>query len=196
MQKQPKKAPKRPVKKRRARRSGFLSNLVTVLTLIVVFPIGLVRVWSARCNWKRSVKYAVSSCVLCFVAAAIFVLPSLKAPVRTGIELVGSERSAEVYGPEAPENIVEIHVPKTESASVLDTSGSEDTTLYVYAADGAACYHLGTCRYAYASSKRLTVYQAHFLGHKPCNICNPPAYTGLIQQDNATPAPTEEPVEG
>ena len=52
------------------------------------------------------------------------------------------------------------------------------STLYVYASEGQERYHLYKCEFAYASAKRLTLYEAYYLGYKPCGICNPPSYTG------------------
>ena len=41
------------------------------------------------------------------------------------------------------------------------------------AGSDSECYHLYDCKFAYASSRRLTVYEAHYLGYTPCGLCNP-----------------------
>ena len=64
-----------------------------------------------------------------------------------------------------------------------------------YAADGAECYHEYKCKFAFASSQRLTTYEAYYLGFKPCNRCKPPIYdptTGTVtfqeHDDNYDPS--------
>ncbi|MBR2700293.1 MAG: hypothetical protein IKE76_17060, partial [Clostridia bacterium] len=76
---------------------------------------------------------------------------------------------------------------------------------YVYAADGAECYHEYECKFAFASSQRLTVYEAYHLGFKPCGRCNPPVYVPgetdpitaqpLNKSADAQPEPGEAPAE-
>ena len=87
----------------------------------------------------------------------------------------------EVYGPDLPNFIVPGYTnDQTESIIV---PGVENDVHYVYAADGAECYHEYKCKFAFASSQRLTTYEAYYLGFKPCNRCKPPIYdpvTGTV----------------
>lgn len=166
--------------KRKAQKKHIGKDLITVLLLIVFFPVGIARMMRAECRWRRGVKYAISSALICLAAAAIVILPNMKEPRRGGIELVGPERDQAVFGPEKPEQLIsDTHISDVNNGVVLDTSGDDEgTTLMVYASNN--CYHLGTCRYAYASSQHLTLYQAYYLGFKPCNICKPPEYVPEI----------------
>lgn len=113
---------------------------------------------------------------VCFVAAVIIV-PSPEKQHKGSIELHGIEPEVEVYGPELPEDIVEGFSNTPVESVIVNTEDEEDDTLYVYAAKDAECYHLGTCKFAFASAQKLTVYEASMLGYRPCGRCNPPAYT-------------------
>lgn len=151
---------------------------LTLLALILFFPVGISRMWKARCKWPAALKYAVSAAFVAGVAVFVSVTMLPVQPVRGGIELCGSEAEVEIYGPELPEDFVEGYTTVSTDSGVLQTGNAaeEDTTIYVYAAEDAKCYHTWKCKFAYASSKRITPYEAHFLGYKPCNICNPPVY--------------------
>ena len=102
-------------------------------------------------------------------------IPSADSRVSGGIELVGRERDVEVYGPALPTAMVTGYTA-TSTDSVF-SAAEEDETEYVYAAKEAKCYHRSTCKFAYASSQKLTPYEAYYLGYKPCGRCNPPTYT-------------------
>ena len=173
-------------KARASRRSGmhrFARKLrsfdwATLLALVLFFPIGISRMWKARCKWSAALKYAVTGAFV--AAAAVFVCTAtLKVqPSKGGIELCGEEAEVEIYGPEIPEAYVEGYTTEAVNSGVLqaDAVEDEDSTIYVYAAEDAKCYHTWKCKFAYASSKRITPYEAYFLGYKPCNICDPPVY--------------------
>ena len=66
---------------------------------------------------------------------------------------------------------------------------------YVYAADGARCYHEYECKFAFASSQRMTVYEAYHLGFEPCGRCKPPVYTPGSQLLEPGAEPTQEPTD-
>jgi len=125
-------------------------------------------------GWKSILGVSLVFAALIAVLAA----PSPYTPPQGGIFLVGSEPEVAVYGPELPENLVEGYSQPVGASSIVASSETEDNTLYVYAADGASCYHLGTCKFAFASAQRLTILEAHFLGYTPCGLCEPPPYTG------------------
>ena len=155
--KKPKSAPRQKAK---------TNNLKTFLWLVLFFPAGITLMWRRACSWPRGVKYAVTGLMMSLVVA-IMVVPTPETPAG-GITLVGARPEVEVYGPELPSTIVSGYTKQT-TGSVL-TEVVEDDIHYVYAADGAECYHEYKCKFAYASSQRLTVYEAYFLGFKPCGV--------------------------
>ena len=122
------------------------------------------------------VKSIVGLCFVCAVLIGVLVAPSPYEPAQGGIKLIGNKREVAVYGPELPENIIEGYSQPVNVSNIVKTVEEEDTNLYVYAADGAERYHLGTCKFAYASAHRLTIMEAHFLGYEPCGRCDPPSY--------------------
>ena len=109
------------------------------------------------------------------VLVAVVLAPSPKDGKNGGIELYGESPEVEIYGPELPKSTVGSYpVPIVESVILPEKSGSDETVTYVYAADDQERYHLPTCKYAFASSHRFTVYEAQLLGYGPCGKCNPP----------------------
>lgn len=163
---------KKTAYKKKTRRYGWF----TLLWMIACLPVGFLRMWRSRCNWPMAVKYTVSGLMLAALAVA-FVLPSpYSAPVG-GLELYGNKPEVEVYGPVAPENYVPGYVAAITDSGVLPASEEDgQSRLIVYATDDQDCYHLYTCKFAYASARRLTVYEAHLLGLDPCKLCEAPAY--------------------
>lgn len=113
---------------------------------------------------------------VCAALVAVLIAPSPYEPAMGGITLIGHEPEVAVYGPVVPENIVEGYSQPVNTSSVVLSTEEEDTTLYVYAAEGAERYHLGTCKFAFASAQRLTIMEAHFLGYEACGRCDPPTY--------------------
>lgn len=156
-------------------------NAKTLLWIVLFFPVGFTRMLSPACSWHRGVKCIFTALLAAVFVGVVWVLPSPYSDQRGGIELYGDNMSVEIYGPQIPETIVGANTTTIPDSGVLSTSEdtSEDSTLYVYALEGASNYHLSTCQYAYASAQRLTVYEAYFLGYTPCKVCEPPTYTGL-----------------
>ena len=150
-----------------------LSDLITLLLLAVLPPVGVVLLWHR--NWRTSTKAALTAAAAAVLTAAVLLIPSADSRVSGGIELVGRERDVEVYGPALPTAMVTGYTA-TSTDSVF-SAAEEDETEYVYAAKEAKCYHRSTCKFAYASSQKLTPYEAYYLGYKPCGRCNPPTYT-------------------
>lgn len=147
-------------------------NKKTLLWLLLFFPVGVTMMWKHACSWRPRVKTAVSV-VAAALVVAVFCAPA--APeAQGGIRLVGARPEAEIYGPELPKAIVQGYT-RQATGSVL-TEVEETDVHYVYAADNAECYHEYECKFAYASSQRLTVYEAYFLGFDPGPCCNPPVY--------------------
>lgn len=155
------------------RTSRRLSDLITLLLLAVLPPVGVVLLW--RRNWRTSTKAALTAAAAAVLTAAVLLIPSADSRVSGGIELVGRERDVEVYGPALPTAMVTGYT--ASSTDSVFSAAQEDETEYVYAAKEAQCYHRSTCKFAYASSQKLTPYEAYYLGYKPCDRCNPPAYT-------------------
>lgn len=110
--------------------------------------------------------------------AALLLLAVVFAPTpsrekNSGITLYGDEPEAVLFGPVLPESMPEI-MPAPVPDEVLLPDQEEEEELYVYASDDQECYHLSTCKFAYASGHRFTVSEALLLGYKPCGRCNPP----------------------
>ncbi len=134
-----------------------------------------------RRNGRRAyVWFALAATAL----VAVLVCPSPYPGKRGGIELHGDDPTAEIYGPELPQTVVGGYtVPVVQSVvlSDVDDSAENDPESYVYASSDQKRYHSYTCKYAYASSQKLTLYEAYYLGYEPCGVCNPPVYTGEAQ---------------
>lgn len=147
-------------------------NLKTALWLLIP-PVGLALMWRPSCRWPKALKAGITA-VMVAALAAILILPTPKHETNGGVELVANRPEVEVYGPDLPNFIVPGYTnDQTESIIV---PGVENDVHYVYAADGAECYHEYKCKFAFASSQRLTTYEAYYLGFKPCNRCKPPIY--------------------
>ncbi len=170
-------APRREKSARPAARDR--RSLKTALWLLVP-PVGLTMMWRPGCRWPVAVKSAISV-LMAAALAAVFIIPAPDAPETGGVELVTSRPEVEIYGPDLPSFIVKGYTnDQTESIIV---PAVENDVHYVYAADGAKCYHEYKCKFAFASSQRLTVYEAYYLGFSPCGRCKPPLYdpaTGSI----------------
>ena len=169
----------------RAKRSGAdRYNLNTALWLWC-FPVGLSKMWRSRCTWPRGVKIAITAAMAAIIAA-IFILPSPARDAATGVNLVVGNPEVEVYGPALPVMVVPGYTNETTGSIIVDEVSAD--VHYVYAADGARCYHEYECKFAFASSQRLTVYEAYHLGFEPCGLCNPPVYTpGVTDPITAEP---------
>lgn len=168
--------------KNKRKRSSKLSRALrsfdwgTLVALILFFPLGITRMWKARNRWPSALKYAITGA---FVAAASLVFVTTALTIRTpkgGVELCESEEQVMIYGPEAPKAMVEGYTAVRGNSAVLDGEVEEESVTYVYAAQDAKCYHTWKCKFAYASSSRITVYEAYCLGYAPCKACNPPIY--------------------
>lgn len=148
----------------------------TLLWMVVFLPAGFLRMWRTRCRWPMGVKYAVSGLMVVGLVLA-FIAPSpYSAPVG-GMELYGDKPVAEVYGPVVPEGYVPGYIAPVVDSGVLPVEEDDgETKLIVYATDDQDCYHLYGCKFAYASARRLTVYEAYLLHLTPCNRCGAPAY--------------------
>ena len=154
-------------------------NLKTALWLLVP-PVGLSRMWRRSCTWHPAVKACISV-AMAAVLVAVLIAPTATPPKDGGVQLVTNRPEVEVYGPDLPSFIVPGYT--SEQTDSIIVPAVENDVHYVYAADGAKCYHEYKCKFAYASSQRLTVFEAYYLGFAPCNRCKPPIYdptTGTI----------------
>lgn len=160
----------RPRGRHQGRRLG---DLIALLLLAVLPPVGVALVW--RRNWRTGTKAGLTAAAAAILTAAVLLIPSADSRVSGGVELVGRERAVEVYGPALPTAMVTGYT--ASSTDSVFAAAQEEETEYVYAAKEAQCYHRSTCKFAYASSQKLTPYEAYYLGYKPCGRCNPPTYT-------------------
>ncbi|MBR0368483.1 MAG: hypothetical protein IJH86_08870 [Clostridia bacterium] len=187
---------------KKARRPVNSENLKTALWLWC-FPVGLSKMWRKACTWPRGVKIGITA-AMAAVLLAIFVIPTPTADrYTTGIQMVADKPEVEVYGPALPALIVQGYTRENTGSIIVDQVAND--VHYVYAADGAECYHEYECKFAFASSQRLTVYEAYHLGFKPCGRCNPPVYVPgetdpitaqpLNKTAEAQPAPEDAPEE-
>lgn len=169
--------PARPKKPRVPLRDN--ESLKTALWLLVP-PVGLSRMWRRSCNWHPAVKACISV-AMAAVLVAVLIAPTRKPTTGGGVQLVTNRPEVEVYGPDLPSFIVPGYT--SEQTNSIIVPAVENDVHYVYAADGAKCYHEYKCKFAYASSQRLTVFEAYYLGFAPCNRCKPPLYdptTGTV----------------
>lgn len=118
-------------------------------------------------------RLAMAGIAFLLLIAVVFA-PTPRREKNSGVTLYGDEPEAVLFGPALPESMPEI-VPGPVPDEVLLPAQEEEDTLYVYASDDQECYHLSTCKFAYASGHRFTVAEALLLGYKPCGRCNPPA---------------------
>lgn len=111
---------------------------------------------------------------------AVMVVPSPDMNRQGGITLYGEDPEVEVYGPVLPETIVGGYTQPTIQSVVLPEKdpNADNGIVYVYAAPEQKNYHMGTCKFAYASGQELTLYEAYYLGFTPGKCCDAPAYTG------------------
>lgn len=162
------KPPRRKPKKR------INSENVKTALWLWCFPVGLSKLWRARCTWPLGVKIGITA-AMAAVLVAVFVIPTPTANTFiTGIQMVADKPEVEVYGPALPSLIVQGYTRENTGSIIVDEVKND--VHYVYAADDADCYHEYECKFAFASSQRLTVYEAYHLGFKPCGRCNPPVY--------------------
>lgn len=158
---------------KKARKPVNSANVKTALWLWF-FPVGLSKMWRGSCTWPRGVKIGITA-AMAAVLVAIFAVPTPTANrYTTGIQMVADAPEVEVYGPALPNLIVQGYTRENTGSIIVDEVKND--VHYVYAADDADCYHEYECKFAFASSQRLTVYEAYHLGFKPCGRCNPPVY--------------------
>lgn len=155
------------------RRKPLSENVKTALWLWFP-PVGLARMWRSSCTWRRGVKIGISA-AMAILLLAVFIVPTPSPDKQaTGVQVVAGKPEVEVYGPALPALIVTGFTRENPGSIIVDQVAND--VHYVYAADGAECYHEYECKFAFASSQRLTVYEAYHLGFKPCGRCHPPVY--------------------
>ena len=162
------------------------------------FPMGLPLMWDKRCTWHRAVKIGVTAVIVAALffgeRAMVRFFDSSKIIHNGGI--VGQTNDvkpeAEVYGPPLPTVYVRGYTNES-TGSILTDEAQEDELHYVYASKDQKRYHEYECKFAYASSQRMTVYEAYYKGYTPCGLCNPPAYTPgdelAVREKTATAEP-------
>lgn len=146
--------------------------------LALCFPYGLYLMWRRSCGWHKAVKGLVTAGFLA-AAVAIVAMPTPERLFMTVVDRVETEKKAEIFGPELPAGYDVSMYVVAEGGHDLLAEVEEDNSVYVYASatEGSTYYHDSQCKYAFASSPRLTLYEAYKLGYiTPCGICNPPVY--------------------
>ncbi len=163
--------------------------------LLICFPYGLYLMWQRSCRWHGALKCLVTAVFVCLVAA-ILIIPAPKSrTASTRVKLVGVESNAQIFGPEAPAGYDYSAYVVADGGADLIAPEVVDDTVYVYvsAAEGSTYYHDGQCKYAFASSPRVSLYEAYKLGYTtPCGLCNPPLYdpeTDAVTDNPGTVAP-------
>lgn len=182
---------------RRSKKRGINRYNLNTFLWLWCFPVGLSKMWRSRCTWPKGVKIGITV-AMAAVLAAVFLFPTPTRNASTGVNLVMGNPEVEVYGPALPALVVPGYTTESTGSIIADETSTD--VHYVYAADGARCYHEYECKFAFASSQRLTVYEAYYLGFEPCGLCNPPVYTpGVTDPITAKPlnnaAVVETPVE-
>lgn len=158
--------------RKRSGRNARRGNLLAVLFLFLLPPLGVILLW--RSSWSDTVKYCVTGAVVLTVSVGVALLPSAENRTVGGIELIGREQEVEVYGPSLPTAMVAGYTVSATGSVFADVEEKDEHI--VYAAKDGECYHEYDCKFAYASSQHLTLYEAYCLGYKPCGRCNPPEY--------------------
>lgn len=157
--------------------------------LLICFPYGLALMWRRDCRWHKAVK-ALITAAFAAVVLAIVIAPSPERQHGTEITLVGVEPNAKIFGPEMPAGYDISDYVVAEGGQDLLVPEIIDDTVYVYlsATEGSTYYHDAMCQYAYASSPKVSLYEAYTLGYRtPCGICNPMIYDPV--NDTATKNP-------
>jgi len=152
-------------------------NRKAILCLLVCFPYGLFLMWrSAR--WRPAVKCAVTACFVLLTAAVL--LPQTSPPARQvgGVELVGAEPGAQVFGPELPQayDVNYRGYGVVSAGAPLFSEVEEVVERYVYANDNGKYYHKADCKFVAYYSNKLTPAVAHFSGYLPCQECGVEPY--------------------
>ena len=163
-------------KKQAAARRRSRSANRRALMWLWCFPAGLLLMWKRGCTWPTAVKIGISVAMAAIVAALVLIPMPGSTHTAGGVQLVAAEPQVDIYGPELPAYVVPGYTNDQSASIIVDADTVDDDVEYVYAAAGASCYHRYDCKFAYASSMRLTVYEAVHLKYTPCGLCNPPAY--------------------
>lgn len=163
--------------------------------LLICFPYGLALMWRRNCRWHVAVKSLVTA-AFAIAVLAIVIAPAPEQQQGTHIKLVGVEPNAQVFGPELPEGYSVSDYIVAEGGLDLLVPAIVDNSVYVYVSgtEGSTYYHDSMCQYAYASSPRVTLYEAYVLGYRtPCGICNPPIYDPVTDTATKNPRATAVP---
>lgn len=164
-------------RRRSMKRRNDLRRALSVAASVLLPPLGLYLVWNTR--WSSKARCCLSGLAVISMVMIVALIPSVSGPAG-GIEYVKIKPEVEIYGPDLPTATVTGYIAPVEQ-SVFVQVDEEDIT-YVYAITEGTYYHLGDCKYAYASAQKMTPYQAHFMGYQPCPQCGAPEYVpGTIQ---------------
>ena len=112
--------------------------------------------WSDRCRWSRWVKMLVSAAVA--LALVAILLPQTTPPEtpKSGITIVGMAEDKETYGPEVPENRLQVEVYSPRYTALIIKADPTPVPRFVYCNQGGKYYHRSTCRYVKEISGAVT----------------------------------------
>ena len=161
---------------------------------MLCFPYGLFLMWRRDCRWHMALKCVVTAAFALAVCAIVFAPTPVKQQDTT-ITLTGSAPEIEVFGPQVPEGYDVTAYITGEEDPDLFAEVEQDDTVYVYASanEGSTYYHTSICKFAYASSRRMTLYEAYMLGYTtPCQNCNPPIYDPAADAPAQTSSPQDD----
>lgn len=175
---------KRPSAKRMAkrRRSKHSNRFIRVINAMI----NGIRRWFIRRSYAPAICLGAAT-LIALVIVCVFALPMPKgsiandAPATAEVVAVRTQSPVNSYVAVQPqdsalyEELKVTNAGDTVSAIIYDKEDNPGNVT-VYAAEDAECYHLGDCKFAFASSKRLTAYEAYYLRYRPCGRCNPPVY--------------------
>ena len=159
---------------RRVRAKALGGGILTALSILVP-PLGIWYAWRRR-GLKTPARFALTFAAVALAFVYVTLIPGASTPPRGGVEFIQRKPQAEIYGPELPEDMVAGYQAPSSVENVLSTATDEPVT-YVYTNDGEETFHTTNCKRRYATSARLTPYEAYYLNLTPCEICNPPTYT-------------------
>ena len=155
------------------RRKRSVSDTLRIIFLTVCFPAGLAVMWSDRCRWPRAIKTLVSLAVAAVLIMILLPQTTPPEPPKSGVTIVGSSKAREAYGPEVPENRLEVEVYSPRYTALIIVADPTPVPRFVYCNQGGKYYHLATCRYVKETSGAVTIAQALDAGYTACPECDP-----------------------
>ena len=143
--------------------------------LLFCFPVGLLLMWSNRCQWQRWVKSAVSLGIACMVVLLFTLRPPQ--PVQGGVKYAYTEAVTNIMGPTQTAGAEQYvaYVPKyiPKSTTIIAPTPEPDP-FYVYVNDGGKYYHMKKCHYIKKTTPKFKLLDVVTRDFKRCKECNAP----------------------